>query len=153
MFDEHSFLYFLGSFVVVILVIFIISLILWLIGSYGLFKIGTNAGVSYSWLAFIPIANLYVLGAVTKEVTVGKYKIENLSTILPISAIAAFILSLIPLLGGLISLAFVIFIYIVHYYFYKKLDEPNAILWLILTVLGFPYPFVLFILRNKKATV
>ena len=136
----------LGGFAVVF---FIIAIICYVVGSYGLMKAAQNVGVENAWLAWIPFGNVFVLGKIVKDVSIGSLKITNLPMVLLIGSIAVLVLIFIPVFGTLLSIAFVVLTYFVYYKLYRLYNDKNAVLFLVLSlVLPFLLPFFLFSFRN-----
>lgn len=123
-----------------------IGLICYIFLSIGLMKMAENSGIKNAWLAWIPVANYYIIGEIVTSKMNGKGGNYALG-----AAIAALLLSWIPILGTIIGIAFAVFSFILYYWIYKKYSE-NPVLHLILSIFISPYAaFAVFALRNKKA--
>lgn len=68
----------------------------YVIRALGLYRIAKNNGVENAWLAWIPLADLYLLGKVTGDISLGNRKLKN----------TALWLLLVPIIGGGISVLF-----------------------------------------------
>lgn len=137
---------------IVILFIFITVIVLYVLGAYGLYKMATNDGVENAWLAWIPIANMYILAKLIKTLSIGSYKVPNLDIVLTVGAIASSVLSTIPIIGFLIVIAYTIIGIFALHKLYSKYRPENATLFLILSIIfGFMAPIFIFIMRNDKA--
>ena len=119
---------------------FIGGLVLYVLSSLGLMKIAQSKGIENPWLAWIPFANLYIMGKI-----VGPFKlimdISKPEVILPI----LFLCGVIPLIGFLFSIAGTILYYGVLYNIYSQYKAKSAQTMLILSiVLFFMAPIYLF---------
>lgn len=146
----YALLMLFGSFFIVFI---ILCLICYILGALGLMKIGQSAGVENAWLAWIPIANMYVLGKIIKNLSIGNYSISNPEVILPAGAVASCILSFIPVIGWLISIAYTVIALFALYKLYKMYNEKNAVLFLVLSIIiPFLTAFFIFSFRDKTPT-
>lgn len=136
-----------GSLMIVFIVL---GIICYIIGALGLMKIGQKAGVENAWLAWIPIANMYVLGKIIRNLSIGSYTISNPEVILPVGAAAACVLSFVPVIGWLISIAYAIIALFALYKLYRMYNEKNAVLFLVLSIIiPFLTAFFIFSFRDK----
>jgi hypothetical protein len=123
----------------------LLGLICYIFLAIGLMKMAENLGISNAWLAWIPIGNYYIMG----ELVTSKMK-DNGGKYALWAAILTFLISWIPILGGIITIAFAVFGCVLYYWIFEKYSE-NPVLHLILTILIPPYAaFALFALRNRK---
>jgi len=108
------------------------GLVLYVLSSLGLMKIAQSKGIENSWLAWIPFANLYIMGKI-----VGPFKliidISKPEVVLPILVLC----SVIPLIGFLCSIAGMILYYGVLYNIYSQYKQKSAQTMLILSILLF----------------
>ena len=51
-----------GIFILLSFLLFIVAVALYIIFSIGLYQMAKNAGLENSWLAFVPIAQMYIMG-------------------------------------------------------------------------------------------
>ncbi len=122
---------------------------LYVLYALGLYKMGKNLGINGSWLAFIPVANLYVMGKIVDQVSIGGLSVPRLEFVLPVGFLAAIILGQTPVIGPLVSVAFFVFYYIILYSLYNKYRPDSAMPFIIVSILlGFMVPVLLFIMRN-----
>lgn len=94
---EHA----VAGFLLTFLVIFYLILIAYIIVNYviralGLYRIAKSSGVANAWLAWIPLADLYLLGKVTGDIQLGSRTLKN----------TALWLLLVPLIGGAVAVCF-----------------------------------------------
>ncbi len=140
----------------------ILSLAVYLISSYAIFKLCKIRFLPNAWLAFIPIFNLYMVGQIIDSMKYNHYKINSyisdvpMAYALPIAALATNLLPMIPLLGGIavwivnvalwaaeILMAYFVF----HLYAEPKQTIPFTVLYVI-PVLG-PL-LILYVLKDRR---
>ena len=98
----YKFLAILG---VLIFVFAIIGIVLYVIYSYSLYKMAVKQGLENPWIAFVPIAQNYIIGRLIKTLKVFNYEIPRIEVVLPVAALVALVFSQVDFLGGLLSLA------------------------------------------------
>ena len=131
----------------------IIGIIAYVMFSLGLMTLAKNKGIANAGLAWIPIANLYILGKIVETVDIGTLKIQRLDIILPVSVLAMWVLGLIPVIGWILSIAYAIFLGFVLHKLFLKYRPAQAVLYTVLSiVLGLIWIFV-FIIRNDQETM
>ena len=78
----------------------IIGIAAYILTALGLYAIAKNRGMENPWLAWIPIAQFYIIGAIVKELKFGTaFTIPKMELVLPLGCLAAAILGGIPVLG------------------------------------------------------
>lgn len=136
---------FLG--IVGVLVVFVLAGgVLYLFQAIGLYKMARNKNMYMPWLAFIPIANRYLLGTIIGNFKIFKYTIQNPGIVILLAPIISFF---IPKIGPILILVFNIF---VAFLVFKRYAPEKAELLLILSIasLGFLFPFIIFAIRNNE---
>lgn len=129
----------------------IIGIVLYILASLGLYKMAMNAGIENPWLAWIPIANIYILARLIKTLRIADKEVPKLEYVLPGGALAVAILGGIPLIGTLLSLAYAILIFFALHKLFKMYRPQSATLWLILSIiLSFMGPIFIFMMRNDR---
>lgn len=119
-----------------------IGIVFWILYAVGFMNVAKNRGYKDAWLAWIPIGNFYLLGKIVPEITVFGFKIPRLELVLPLACLGASLLSGIPFLGGLITLAFYVFVVLVHNEVFKQYKPGSSI------VLSIFFPIGFFIIRK-----
>ena len=115
----------------------------------GLYAIAKNRGMENPWLAWIPIAQLYIIGVIVKELKFGEsFTIPKMELVLPLGALAVAVLSWIPVLGWLLSIAFAVVLIYSLYILYKKYVPEQAVLYTVLSCIGL-FAIFIFIIRKK----
>lgn len=128
----------------------LILIAFYVLGSFGLMRLAQNKGIENAWLAWIPIGNLYILGKIVENVKIGTWEIPKLEVVLPLVAVGMIVISWIPVLGTLVSLAVVVFNGFVLYKLFSKYRPEQAVLYTVLSiVLALSWLF-LFIIREDK---
>lgn len=128
---------------------FLIAAVFYVLKSIGLATLAANKGIENAWLAWIPVADLYIAGAILEEMDLFGIHIDNLGLWYPVIMIAGGILANIPVLGVLIAIALAIFGIAFCYFLFKKYTE-NAVLFTVLSVLLGLWPIFIFVVRNNK---
>ena len=124
-------------------------LLLYLLHAVGLYKMGKTVGAERSWLAFVPVANLYVMGKIVKEVSIAGITLTKLEFVLPAVTVTGIVLSQLPAIGFLAGAAAGVFYYIVLYNLYKNFRPASAAPFIIVSILlGFMTSIFVFIMRN-----
>ena len=166
---------FLIVYLLVLLFAMALSMATYVLHSLGLHTIAKRREIRNSWLAWIPMGNLWILGNISDQYQyVVKGKIKNRRKILlglGIGLIAGYFLwlfitlfnlaagreiqaLLLLIFGGLTILAVAIWLsvyqYMAYYDLYKSCEPGNAVLFLVLSILfSGIIPFFVFAYRNK----
>jgi hypothetical protein len=131
------------------LVFFIVGILFYILFGLGLMKIAKREGVENAWLAFIPIANYFVLGEVVSEKLGGKGGVKLLWI-----SIGGIVLSLIPVIGVIASIGLAVFYFVVFHWLYDRYSN-NAVLFTVFSVItaGALVPIFVFAIRNSTKEV
>ncbi len=148
----------------VLLVVTLISLaigaIAYILSALGLSKIAKKMNHQNPWLAWIPIANAYLVGDLAKDeikkvknITTQHFLFDNLGIILAVTPLVVGPISLIPILGWLAIIgAFVLLIYLsclcAYHIFKQFVGEGNATAYVVLYI--FLSPVALLIISSKN---
>jgi hypothetical protein len=127
----------------------IICVPLYILTSLGLMKLAERRGIENAWLAWIPIANIYILGKIVKDVDIGKMNINKLEMVLPIALVACWLLGYIPVLGWLIQLAVWVFMIFVFIKLYKMYTPANYVMYTVLSAIML-FGIMIFLIRNNE---
>lgn len=149
MYDERALVTLLavGGFIIFLLVILAIAMYIFM--AVGLYRLAANRHIENPWLAFIPIANLYILGMLVGKLKIDSFEIPSLELVLPIGCVVTAVIKFIPLIGWLASIAYLILTILTLYKLYGMYRPQSAALWTVLSVvLPFMGPIFLFIMRN-----
>lgn len=137
----------LGGFFALITLILIITM--YVLSSVGLYRLAINQKIDNPWIAWIPIANMYILGSLIKNIKIDSYEIPRIELVLPIGCLLTMLLSPIPLIGWIINIAYFVLCLLTIFKLYKMYRPNQAVVWLILSIiLPFMGPIFLFVMRN-----
>lgn len=143
---NYLLMFLIGGGFIVLLVFFV----LYLLGAIGLYKLAKNKGIDYSFLAFIPILQGYIVGVLISKFKVFNFEIPRPEIILPIAPVMASVLSPIPLVGALAGVGLIILNVFALNKLFSIYVKDNATLYTVLSVvLPFMLPIFLFSIRNK----
>lgn len=127
----------------------LVFIVLWVLKSIGLAQMAKNKGIENEWLAWLPIADLYIMGALVEEISIFNIKISNLGLWFPMICLIGVVLSGIPFLGLVISLALLIFQIVFMFNFFKMYSSQAALFTVLSILLAFLFPIFVFFLRNN----
>ncbi len=127
----------------------IIILVFYALKSIGLMTMATNKGIENAWLAWIPIADLYIAGSILGEIDVFGNRLDNLGLWLPVVMVGGCVLAMIPFIGMIFSLAMMLFFLLFAYNLFNLYSPEQATLFTILSIFGL-WPIFVFILRNNQ---
>lgn len=146
---------------VILIIALVIGIICYVFNSLGLYSMAKKRNFDHPWLAWIPIAQNYLMGdLINDDVSIGSWHIPYAKIFLPLMgfalAVVMTILSFIPYLGvfmGLIlSLALSFYYYTAQFWLYSIYAKEHRVLYLVLSII-FPFlgPIFVFIIRNNDA--
>ena len=140
----------------------VLSLAVYLVSSYAIFKICKIRFIPNAWLAFIPIFNLYMIGQIIDSMKYNHYKINHyisdipMAYALPIAALATNVLPMIPLLGSIavwvINVALWVAEILMAYFVFALYAEPKqTIPFTALSVIPVVGPaLMLYVLKDRR---
>lgn len=146
----YEFLAILG---VLLIFVAIIGIVFYVIYSYALYKMAVKQGLENSWLAFIPIAQSYIIGRLIKTLKVFNFEIPRIEIVLLVAALVVLVFSQVEVLGGLLSLANFILMLFALNKLYKLYKPENATLYTVLSIFGFPVPFIFLSLKDLDQVI
>lgn len=126
----------------------IIVIAFYLFFSFALYKLAQRRSMEMPWLAWIPIAQMYILGKMVKSMQISTFEIPSLEVVLPVGMLAFALLRGIPVLGFIISIAFYALLLLTFYNLYKQYLPEKATMYAVLSILVVTVPF--FILKIAK---
>ena len=116
-----------------LLILLAVCIAVYVICSLALKKIAKAKGIENAWLAWIPVANMYILGKV-----VGPFNfivdIAQPELVLPIVTLLGSVLSKVPVVGLVCSLASLVLSLAAYYFLYKQYKPEKATTMLVLTI-------------------
>jgi len=130
--------------------LFILGIVAYVFTSLGLMTLAKNKGIENAWLAWIPIANLYILGLIVESIKIGSWEIPQMELWLPVGVFGLGILGAIPVIGWICSIASIVFVGFTLHKLFSKYRPSQAVLFTVLSiVLGLFWVFV-FVIRNDQ---
>lgn len=123
---------------------------LYVIFSLGLYTMAVKRGIANPWLAWIPIADLYIIALILKSLNVFGFEIPMFTVVYPVAAIVVSLLNRVPFIGWLLSLAYFILSLCALNKLYRMYSPANATLFTILSVFGLPVPIIMYMIRNNQ---
>ena len=142
---------------VLCLAVIAFALVTYVLQSVGLYTMAKRRGIQNPWLAWIPIGNRWLLGALADDAHFRRGRRTSYGIILlavtAASALSGLGLLVNPLIGifsGLAGLAAMVVYYIVLYEVYQDYAPKNAVLFLVLSILLSVQWVILFILRSRR---
>lgn len=166
----------IGIVLIVLLVVLAVSAVFYIFQSLGLYTIAKRRGIENPWLAWIPVANYWILGCISDQyryVVKGQVKnkrkimlglsvgtiavsavVETISGVILMSgdgAEAAMALnSLMSLVSSGVSIASMVFWHMALYDLYTSCCPSNNAVFLVLGIIfSFTQPFFIFFNRKK----
>lgn len=166
---------FLVIYVLVILFSLAWSMAAYALHSFGLYTIASRRGIHHSWLAWVPVGNLWLLGSISDQYQyVTKGKINNRRKVMLALSIIIFVayfallfgLLINVVLGGdvgdgiaialgalamfVLAIVLAVFQWMCYYDLFSSCQPGNAVLYLVLSILfGATLPFFVFFSRKK----
>ncbi len=126
----------------------VIAITFYVLKSIGLSVLAKNRGIENPWLAWIPVADLYILGLLVGEMDILDYHLDKLGLWVPVIFVGGSILGWIPFLGFLIRLAVYGFAVFLFYKLFEKYT-PQAVVYTVLSALCL-FPIFLYKIRNNQ---
>jgi len=133
-----------------LLIFALIGIVFYVIFAFAFYKMALNAGLENPWLAWIPVAQWYILAKLIKSLKISEYEIPNLEFVLPGATLIVMAFNRIPVIGGLLSLANYILLLFSLNKLYKIYKPDLAVLYTVLSVFAFPVPFIFLSLKDLK---
>ena len=84
----------------------LIGIVFYILKSIGLATLAANKGIDSPWLAWIPVADLYIAGAILEEMNLFGIRFTNLALWIPLIICGGAFLQVIPIIGWLLRYAF-----------------------------------------------
>ena len=128
-----------------IFVLFLATLILisYIPASIALYRMAVNCQVENPWLAWVPFANLYIMGLIIRELRFQNYEIPRPELVLPAAAALNFVVGRIPFIGGLYGLALIFLMGLALYRLNSIFKRDSALLFTLLWLVPLVGPFLL----------
>lgn len=140
----------LAVFGIALILLMIICLVLYVIFAYALYEIAVKAELKNSWMAWIPILQLFILGGIIKTLKIFDYEIKRVEYVLPIAAIIVLAFNKISVIGALLSLANFILVLFALNKLYRLYKQDKAVLYTVLSIFGIPVPFIFMSIKDNE---
>ena len=127
----------------------LVGLAFYVLKSIALSTMAANRGIDKPWLAWLPIADLYITGLLVGDMDIFGYHLDNMGLWCPVIFVGGGLLSSIPHIGALFSLALLVFTIIFVYKLFTIYSPQQAVLYTVLSVLLGLYSIFLFVVRNN----
>ncbi len=125
---------------------FAVGIALYVLFALALKTMADNKGIEKSWLAWIPIAQFYLLGLIVGEVVLFDKKITNLEWIL----LAIPFVNIVPVIGQILFFIGALFMIFINYTVFKRYKPGKEVMYTIISViLPFTGPIFYFLVRNN----
>lgn len=128
-----------------ITIMIIFSFLAYVLTSIGLMNLAKNAGINNPWLAWIPIANLWIWGELVSEKLNGKGGKKVL-----LITLAYFVTQFIPFINILTAIAYAIFAIILSFWLFQKYTEKPVLHTILSILIPIYSPILLFVIRNNE---
>lgn len=126
---------------------FVIGVGVYILLAIGIQTLAKNRGIENPWLAWIPIANFYLLGKIVGSMEIFGKRLDKLEIWVLVAYGVTVLLSWIPVLGFLIAVALLIFEWFFYTELYKRYKPDQVVLYTILSL--FFFPIMIFIIRKN----
>lgn len=140
----------------------VLSLAVYLLGAFAIYKVAKIRFLPNAWLAFLPLFNLYMYGQIIDSLKYNHYKINHyisdipMAYALPILSLASTFCVAVPMLGGVLSVVISLILWvseIIMYYFLFSLyaDPKHCIPFTVLSVIPLVGPIlILYVLKDRR---
>jgi len=135
-----------GSFFILI---FLIAIASYVLAALGLYTMAKNRNIENEWVAWIPVAQLYILGKVIGTLNIGGYEIPQVELVLPGIAVTGVVLGAIPLIGTIIAIGSAIVSLFALYKLYNMHRPDQAMMYLIVSII-IPFMGAVFIYMMRN---
>ncbi len=129
----------------------IYSVVLYLAGAVSLYLIAKRNNVKGKWLAFLPILQYYIIGALCEEYIIARRRIRFLQWIMPLLALLQIYFSMFSgfFFVPATLVANILMALFLHKFFYLFVPS-RATLYAVLSLLGrLPFVIILFLMKDK----
>ena len=144
----------LGIFIFIIaLIALVIIVVVYILQSIALYKLANKNNLQNSWLAWLPVGNMYILGKLGFEIYADDDKKNEVFTWILLGCSAgSFLLDRLSVLDGLTSIAslgVLVFSVWAYYYIFNKINNKNAVLFTVLSAIFQIGGVILFFNKNR----
>jgi hypothetical protein len=149
MMNDSGFFAILGGFMFVLVILVIILYVFMALGMQSMAK---KLQIENPWLAWIPIANIYLMGKIAgDQVTIFNKVIPKLGLVLLIGGIGVCVIYIIPIINLIAAIAYAVIYIVTLYKIYRIFSEDNAVLYTILSiVIDVTAPFFIYFASKNQ---
>ena len=132
-------------------ILLLYNIAMYLFTGYSLYTIAKRGNVKYSFLAWVPILQYGIIGAIAEEYVIFGYRVRHLNLVMCGLAFLQIFSGYTFIFGiGLIGFAAKIAIAVVMHKFFYLYDPSTALIFAILCVCGrLPFAILLFLTKDK----
>lgn len=130
----------------------IAGIALYLLFAFGLYRMAKNQNLENSWIAFIPVVQMYIIGKLIKNLQIFGYAVPMPEIVLPSAIVVNYITKEIAVIGFLVGLAVFILNMFAMYELFKKYKGEKAVTMMVISVvtLGIMGAVYIFQMREDK---
>ena len=167
-----------GVFLIVLLAALFLGILFYILTAAGMYSIAKRRGILHPWLAWIPVANAWLLGSISDQYQyVVKGKVKNRRSVLLSLSIAAMAISvvlcfltgkpvdvymaalagiggisiLLILVSAVISTIYAVFRYLALFDLYTSCRADSGVVYLVVSMLfSITEPFFIFACRKRE---
>lgn len=137
----------------ILFILFAFLLALYVFKSIGFMDMANNRGMENAWLAWVPVADLYIGGKLVEEIDFLGMRITNMGLWLPLlNVLSLFFVSSIILVLELIYWGIFVFFLFYLYRLYCIYAPSKATLYTVFSIIGL-WPIFVFMIRNNKPLI
>jgi hypothetical protein len=128
-------------------IVIIFCIVTYVFSALGFYTMAKNKGIDHAWFAWIPFLSSYLMGELIDDfLPFGDNKLPYAKWILTFGGFV----SLIPVIGGFLSIVYCVYFFIALYRLYKLYKPDSATLYLVLSIIfEITMPFFIFSIRDN----
>jgi len=149
--DGAGFLLALIAGVFFLLVILII--VMYILKSIGLYRMGKDNEIKYSWLAWIPYGDNYILGSIVKKIELGGFKIPRLEILLPTLELLIIPVCVLTNVDFILIVLYWALLNLTLFKLYLMYSPENVFALTILTIIFSVWPIFVFYLSDSISSI
>lgn len=103
--------------------------------SIGLYRMALKCGIENPWMAWVPLANLYVVGLIIRELKFQNYDIPKPEIVLPAAFVINLVVAKIPVISALYGLALLVLTLLALFRLFTIFKKDSAMLFTVLSLI------------------
>lgn len=145
----------LAIFLGIFLILALLCICNYVLTGVAYYKMAKKLDLENKWLAWIPVGQKFLLGKIAGDrATIFGKELRDVSIVLLAITLAAIALSIVPIIGVLLSIASIVMYYITLYKVLRIFKEESAVLYLVLSIVFaitiLFQPILLLVLSRKE---